>query len=85
MSVSDWLEKETFRVEHNPNCPSAYLVRLCLRGAIYGDDRDAVGCGKTLREAAGRARIQRDAIRAIERAKLAGVGIPGVCLESRDE
>lgn len=77
-AVPEWLTQETFRVEHNPNCPSTFKVYLCLAGRIHGDSRDAIGYGKTLREAAGKARIQRDAIKALHKAKLAGVEIPGV-------
>lgn len=75
---SFWLERETFQVEHNPNCPSPYKVRLVqyARGRIDGTDQDAIGFGKTLNEAAEKARIQRDAVKAIGVAKRAGVTIP---------
>ena len=73
-----WLLEETFVVQHNPNCPSAFLVRLPGhgRGRIdlkpYLDvmhrgecadavreermTKDALGFGKTLAEAAERAK-----------------------------
>lgn len=55
------LEKHTFAVQYNPNCPSPYLVRLCGVGAGgidnrgYHETKDACGYGKTLEEAAERA------------------------------
>lgn len=78
--IPDWLLELTFRVEHNPNCPSPFLVRLVQwgRGSIDGTDQDAIGHGRSLAEAAERARIQRDAVRAIAIAKREGVAIPGL-------
>lgn len=77
--MPDWLNAETFRVEHCPNCPSPFLVRLVQygRGKIDGTEADARGYGKTLTEAANKARIQRDAVKALTLAKNAGVEIPG--------
>ena len=58
------LEKLTFAVQHNPNCPSPWLVRLPGKGPIdmkhYGDPLgltkpetgDILGFGKTFDEAA---------------------------------
>jgi hypothetical protein len=73
-----WLDDETFQVEHNPNCPSPYKVRLVQygRGRIHGDKDDAIGFGKTLYEAADKARILRDAVKALAIAKRAGVTVP---------
>src|SRR5262245_14362699 len=73
-----WLAGETFQVEHNPNCPSPYKVRLVQwgRGRIDGTDQDAIGHGKTLTEAADKARIQRDLVKALAAAKRAGVTVP---------
>ncbi len=55
--VPSWLRAQTFQVEHNPNCPSPFLVRMIGkgRGRIYADERDALGYGQTLAEAAGHA------------------------------
>lgn len=48
------IEDMTWVAQHNPNCPSPYLVRL-PRGAIdmkpYAETGDAYGFGKTLNEA----------------------------------
>ncbi len=54
MAVPEWLSAQTYRIEYNLNCPSPFLVRLVAkgRGRIYGDDKDALGYGKTLSEAA---------------------------------
>lgn len=84
LTTAIWLERETFQIEHNPNCPSPYKVRLVQygRGKIDGTEADAIGCGKTLLEAAEKARIQRDAVKAIAAARRAGVTIPSVVSES---
>lgn len=76
--LPDWIYADTFRIEHNPNCPSPFLVRLVQygRGQIDGTDQDAMGYGKTLGEAAERARIQRDAVKALAIARRAGVTVP---------
>lgn len=56
--VLDQLAEKTFAVQHNPNCPSPYLVRLAGkdRGRIDLNPRnqthDILGYGKTLCEAA---------------------------------
>lgn len=62
--VPDELTKLTFAVQHNPNCPSPWLVRLPGNGPIdmlpYGDPLglvrhqtgDILGFGKTFGEAA---------------------------------
>lgn len=72
--IPEWLKKETFAVQHNPNCPSPYLVRLIGKGAGLLDlkpyfllgkpkpgelTRDALGFGKTLEEAAEAADRER--------------------------
>jgi hypothetical protein len=65
-AVPEWLERETFAVQYNPNCPSRYLVRLI--GSGFGSldmkhhldgTRDAVGYGSTLSKAAENARLRR--------------------------
>lgn len=58
MNLPEWMLAETFRVEHNPNCPSPFLVRLIGRGRGYirGTSDDACGYGKTIGEAADNAR-----------------------------
>lgn len=47
------MKKVTYQVEHNPNCPSPYLVRRpgYLHSVIFGDDRDAKGYGLSVEEA----------------------------------
>lgn len=59
-----WLLEETFAVQHNPNCPAAFLVRLCgpqghLDMKPYSsrtpETGDVLGFGQTLAEAAHRA------------------------------
>lgn len=72
-AAPDWLAKETYAVQHNPNCPRPYLVRLVRAGRIgldmlqyaYTEDpggltADALGFGVTLTEAAENARMARD-------------------------
>lgn len=73
-----WLAGETFQVEHHPGCPSPYKVRLVQygRGRIDGTELDAIGHGKTLSEAADKARIQRDAVKALAIARRAGISVP---------
>ncbi len=57
-SVMELLSRHTFSVEHNPNCPSPYLVRLVgfQRGGLDKFEpnatNDYMGYGKTLVEAA---------------------------------
>lgn len=60
-AIPEWLNQATFRLEHNPNCANACLVRLIGKGmgALRGDARDAIGYGQTVREAATRALTQR--------------------------
>lgn len=68
--VPEWLAAETFAVQHCPNCPKPYLVRLIARGRglldlkpYCGDPsnitRDVLGFGLTLQEAAEAARAAR--------------------------
>lgn len=60
--------ERTFAIQHNPNCPSPFLVRLPGKSGVidmkpYGDifgrtpntTGDVLGFGKTLQEAALRA------------------------------
>jgi hypothetical protein len=76
--IPAWLESETFQVEHHPACPSPYKVRLVQygRGRIDDTESDAIGHGRSLDQAAERARIQRDAVKALAIAKRAGVPVP---------
>jgi len=78
LDVPLWLADETFEVEHCPNCPSPFKVRLVQwgRGRIDGTEGDAIGHGSTLEEAAKKARIQRDAVKALAIARANGVSIP---------
>lgn len=43
--VPSWLKTQTYQVEHNPNCPSPFLVRMIGkgRGRIYQNARKALG------------------------------------------
>jgi hypothetical protein len=74
--ILDKLSKYTYRIEHNPNCPSQYLVRLVgwSRGQIDGKPTghplmaqntettaDAYGYGKTLEAAAEAAIAMKEA------------------------
>ena len=74
--VPSWLLELTFAVQHNPNCPSPWLVRMpgVMSGAIdmkpYNEPegssqrtRDALGFGKTLEQAALAARAVVEAQR----------------------
>lgn len=72
MSVLEDLHKLTFAVQHNPNCPSPFLVRLVGHGRAVIDlkpyagfclhrstlTNDILGFGKTLEEAAEAAMAQ---------------------------
>lgn len=71
--IPEWLNRETFSVQHNPNCPSAFLVRLIGRGRATLDmkpyfsapdqsdklTRDALGFGATIHAAAEKAKEAR--------------------------
>lgn len=85
MKVMYELSKLTFAVQHNPNCPSLFLVRLIGRGEAMLDmkstqeTKDVLGYGLTLRQAAERALKKRQtqtnpyrAVRQLERA------LPGI-------
>lgn len=64
--VPEWMAKHTFAVQHNPNCPSPWLVRMPGKSAVIdmkpyatfgaqGPDQltvDILGFGKTLADAA---------------------------------
>lgn len=60
-TVIEKLNKLTYVVQHNPNCPSPFLVRLCGHSVPsidlrpYEETRDILGFGKTLEEAAASA------------------------------
>lgn len=73
--VPNWLARETFAIQHNPNCPSRYLVRLpgFLSGGIdmksyYREPpegtKDALGFGNSIVEAARKAKAERESARA---------------------
>jgi len=55
------LEQQTHVIEYSPNCRMRYLVRLVAPGEGYidklpsGKTKDALGWGRTLKEAASRA------------------------------
>ncbi len=64
------LAMETYMIEHNPNCPMPYLVRLVTPGSATLDRRpvqeltsDTIGYGKSLGEAARDAFSKRAAAR----------------------
>lgn len=63
--IPDWLLQKTFAVQHNPNCPSMFCVRLVGRGTgsldyeIPSVTKDALGYGKTIEEAAENARSEQ--------------------------
>lgn len=51
------LNRYTYVVQHNPNCPSPFLVRLCGSSIVIdykppGETADVLGYGKTFGEAA---------------------------------
>ncbi len=58
MEILERLNKETYVVEHSPNCPSPFLVRLVgpesgvIDKKYYDETKDILGFGKTLEEAA---------------------------------
>lgn len=61
-TIPDWLLAKTFAVQHNPNCPKPFLVRLPGKSAAldmlpYDKTGDILGFGDTLREAAESARV----------------------------
>lgn len=65
MEALDRLNKETYVVQHSPNCPSPFLVRLVgpESGVIdmkyYDETKDILGFGKTLEEAARAAFVKQ--------------------------
>jgi hypothetical protein len=61
-TIPAWLLTKTFAVQHNPNCPKAFLVRLPGTSAVidyldYDKTGDILGFGDTLDEAAKYARL----------------------------
>ena len=60
--IPEWLLERTFEVQHNPNCPSPFLVRMVTPGTGRLDSlppnvtKDTIGYGKTLTEAADNVR-----------------------------
>ena len=58
MNITEELSKQTYVIEHSPNCKSKYLVRLCGAGKGLIDKKpeyeteDILGFGDTLAEAA---------------------------------
>ena len=63
------LQQQTHIIEYNPNCHKPYLVRLVAPGTGYIDKlspretKDALGYGRTLKEAATRAFRRMGALR----------------------
>ncbi|MCR4276074.1 MAG: hypothetical protein NUV90_01685 [Candidatus Parcubacteria bacterium] len=63
------LEQQTYVTEYNPNCRMRFLVRLVAPGTGYidklppGETKDALGWGRTLKEAASRAFRRMEALR----------------------
>ena len=67
MKVMQILKQTTYALQHNPNCPEPYLVRLPGNSAVidlknYHETRDILGSGKTLREAAHKALRQKEVL-----------------------
>lgn len=75
MEIPQWLLKETFGVQYNPNCPKPFLVRMVGKPGYldwkpyisWRDEnepcdltRDALGFGLTLEEAANAAKKHRE-------------------------
>lgn len=58
MSIINTLNQSTYVVEHNPNCPSAFLVRLAGKGLgiidkkHVSETKDFLGYGNSFTEAA---------------------------------
>lgn len=61
-TVPNWLSKQTFAIQHNPNCPSRYLVRMVgFRAGVIDlksyyvngpeGTKDALGFGNSIEEA----------------------------------
>ena len=60
MTISERISRLTYTLQHNPNCPSPFLVRmpcglLMLDNRLAGSTEDALGYGKTFEEAAANA------------------------------
>ncbi len=57
MNALDRLNGKTYAIQHNPNCPSPFLIRIVGKGAgrldylSYSKTKDAIAYGKTLEEA----------------------------------
>ena len=53
MTPLEELRDYTYRIDHNPNCPSPYLIRLVGDGEakLYGDKKDRLYYGHTFEEA----------------------------------
>jgi len=71
MDVMTRLRQFTYAIQHSPNCPSPFLVRLvgpgtCMLDLLQSDDtKDIRGYGKTERMAARKAlALKRKAVRA---------------------
>src|SRR5690606_29144945 len=78
MVVPNWLLRETFMVEHNPNCPSPFLVRLVGKGKGYirRNSDDVRGYGQTLEDAATMAMKLAGKFTAVETSALCPHGMP---------
>lgn len=73
LEVPAWLLRETYAVQHSPNCSKPYLVRLIgpTKGQLdlkpyawENETKDALGFGVTLAEAAENARQAQQATKA---------------------
>ena len=53
MNIPEGMSQLTYRIEHNPNCPMPFLVRLPSQGWITGSDEDCLGYGKTVEKKGG--------------------------------
>ena len=61
MDEIERLSGYTYALQHNPNCPSPYVIRMvgkgiaCLDLKCYEETADRLYFGKTLKEAVNRA------------------------------
>ena len=68
MNILKELSKMTYVVEHSPNCPKRFLVRLVGNGQatidkkpyFRSETKDILGFGRTLREAAKKALAKKE-------------------------
>lgn len=55
------LDKLTYEVRHNPNCPSPFLIVTCGSGGRIGNDGNLFAYGRTLNQAVDAALLALDA------------------------